>query len=135
MRPDAGTPADCLRRARSDLALAQPTPDPQVLLEDLCFHAQQAAEKSFKAMLVSRGVTVPRTHSLRTLLDLRPADISAPQDVLLSDGLTVYAVSSRYPGDYEEITEEDCQEAFRLAAAVAAWADRLCLQLNEPVGS
>lgn len=40
-----GSPADWLRYAYSDLALAGITPLPQVLLEQLCFHAQQAAEK------------------------------------------------------------------------------------------
>ena len=127
MRPDAGTPADWLRHARSDLALAQPTPDPQVLRENLCFHAQQAAEKSLKAVLVARGLAVPRTHSLGSLMDLLPPDIAVPQDVALSAGLTDHAVTSRYPGDYEEITDEEYREALRLAAAVLAWSERLCL--------
>ena len=43
-----GSPADWLRHAYSDLALAGVTPLPQVLLEQLCFHAQQAAEKPLK---------------------------------------------------------------------------------------
>ena len=47
--PEAGTPRDWLRHARSDLSLARiPLPE-NVLLETLCFHAQQAAEKSIKA--------------------------------------------------------------------------------------
>ncbi|MDQ3782009.1 MAG: HEPN domain-containing protein [Actinomycetota bacterium] len=31
-----------------------------------CFHAQQAAEKAFKALLVDAGVDPPRTHNLVT---------------------------------------------------------------------
>jgi len=111
--------------------LAHPSPDPQVLRENLCFHAQQAAEKSIKAVLVARGLAVPRTHNLRSLVDLLPPDITTPPDILLSAGLTDYAVSSRYPGDYEEITEQEYQEALRLAAAVVTWADQLCLSPNE----
>lgn len=45
-----GSPDDWLRRARSDLALAKvPLPE-GALYEDLCFHAQQAAEKAIKAV-------------------------------------------------------------------------------------
>jgi HEPN domain-containing protein len=133
MRPDAGSPADWLRHAHSDLALARSTSDPQALREDLCFHTQQAAEKSFKAVLVARGLAVPRTHSLQSLIDLLPADITPPQDILLSARLANYAVSTRYPGDYEEITEGGYQEALRLATAVVAWAGSLCLPPDEPV--
>jgi len=44
-------PAEWLHRARSSLALArQKTTD--VLYEDLCYQAQQAAEKALKAVLV-----------------------------------------------------------------------------------
>lgn len=70
-----GSPADWLRHAYSDLALAGITPLPQVLLEQLCFHAQQAAEKALKGILVACNVAVPRTHNLRTLFDLLPADL------------------------------------------------------------
>jgi len=49
-----GSPADWLRHAYSDLALASTMPLPQILLEQLCFHAQQAAEKALKAILVAR---------------------------------------------------------------------------------
>ncbi len=46
---EPGSAADWLRRARSDLALASaPRPD-GVLLEDLAFHGQQAAEKAIRA--------------------------------------------------------------------------------------
>ena len=40
---EAGSATDWLRHARSDLALAQDAALPGVLLESLCFHAQQAA--------------------------------------------------------------------------------------------
>jgi HEPN domain-containing protein len=40
-----------INRARSDLALARAKPE-GVYLEDLCFHAQQAAEKAIKALLI-----------------------------------------------------------------------------------
>jgi hypothetical protein len=33
----------------------------KIRYEHLCFHAQQAAEKSIKALLLSRNIEVPRT--------------------------------------------------------------------------
>ena len=44
---DATRPDEWLRRARSNLALAR-TAVPHVLLEDLCFEAQQAAGKAIR---------------------------------------------------------------------------------------
>jgi len=35
------------------------------IYNQVCFHAQQAAEKSFKAFLKSRGIVIPRTHNLK----------------------------------------------------------------------
>ena len=69
MPPEGGGPGDpgeWLRRARSNLARAshgQAAPD--MLLEDACFDAQQAVEKSLKALLVLRGVQVPPTAGQR----------------------------------------------------------------------
>ena len=62
-------PREWLHRARSDLVLAQ-AESPSVYLEDLCFHAQQAAEKAIKALLIQRGVDFPYVHDLARLLDL-----------------------------------------------------------------
>jgi HEPN domain-containing protein len=48
-------PAEWIARAKSSLALATAT-TPGVLYEDLCFQAQQAAEKALKAVFVSRKI-------------------------------------------------------------------------------
>jgi HEPN domain-containing protein len=47
-------PREWLNRARSNLARAG-DPVPGVYLEDLCFDAQQAAEKAIKAVIIARG--------------------------------------------------------------------------------
>ncbi len=49
-------PREWISRAKSNLALAR-TVNPDVDLEDLCFDAQQAAEKSVKAVFIRRGET------------------------------------------------------------------------------
>ncbi len=56
-------PREWLVRARSDLALAGSSLA-GVLLEDLCFHAQQAAEKAIKAVLIRHDTEFPLTHDL-----------------------------------------------------------------------
>jgi HEPN domain-containing protein len=65
MPPEAGpsgTPLAWLRRAKSNLTRAkQPKPD-EAVWEDLCFDAQQAAEKALKAILIMGGIDFPRTH-------------------------------------------------------------------------
>jgi len=123
--PVPGSPADWLRHAYSDLALASIIPVPQILLEQLCFHAQQAAEKALKAILVAYGVAAPRTHNLRTLLDLLPTDVSVPSDILDAAGLSDYAVASRYPGTSEPVEDEEYREAIHMAEAVVYWAEKV----------
>lgn len=54
-RRDPTDPAEWLRRAHSNLARARADRNsPEILYEDLCFDAQQAAEKAIKAVLVHR---------------------------------------------------------------------------------
>ncbi len=67
-----GTPQEWLRRAKSNLARAkQPKPD-EAIWEDLCFDAQQAAERAVKAVLRHRsGVTCG---SVKNVLDERTAE-------------------------------------------------------------
>jgi HEPN domain-containing protein len=121
-----GSPADWLRRARSDLALAKCLPaDEDILLEALCFHAQQAVEKAIKAVLISRSIVFPKTHNIGVLLELLPPEIA--RDAMLSQAasLTEYAVSARYPGEAEDVTKEELSAAIRLADRALAWAAEL----------
>lgn len=104
------------------MALARVQHVGDILLETLCFHLQQAAEKSVKAVLVHRGIDFPRTHNLRTLLDLLPSDCPVPEAVARCARLTVLAVVNRYPGEYEPITLAEYEAALASAEAVLSWA-------------
>lgn len=119
-----GSPADWMARARSDLSLARiPLPD-NVYWEDLCFHAQQAAEKAIKAVYRHRGLGFSYTHDLEMLLSGLAAHGEAiPQEVVDSDLLTPYAWAARYPESVEPATEQEYREAVRMAAGVVAWAE------------
>ncbi len=65
-------PREWLNRARSNLAKANTSPEtPEIYLEDLCFDAQQAAEKAIKAVLIHLDVRFPYVHDLAQLRGLR----------------------------------------------------------------
>jgi HEPN domain-containing protein len=84
--------------------------------DTVCFHAQQAAEKLLKGLLVARGEFVPRTHDLAALLG-RCAAAGYSIDAMRDDcqRLQPYSVLTRYPG---APFEPDEQEG-RLAAEVS----------------
>ncbi len=122
---EPGSPDDWLRHARSDLALARTPPRGPILLETLCYHLQQAAEKSIKAVLVLLKIPWPRTHNLGALLELLPEDCAVPDMVAEATILTDYAVLARYPGRYEPVSRSEYEHAADLAQAVMAWAEEL----------
>lgn len=66
-----------------------------------CFHAQQCAEKYFKARLEEASLTFSKTHDLPSLLSL--ALTVEPQWVALqqpANALNAYSVDFRYPGNW-----------------------------------
>lgn len=119
---EPGSPAEWLAYARSDWELARVAQPSNVMREMLCFHAQQAAEKAMKAVLIQANVDFPRTHNLRNLLDKISSEMDLPTAVEDAAILTDYAVSARYPGNVEQVTEEEYEEALRLAQNVLDWA-------------
>ena len=118
-----GTPEDWIVRASGDLALAKaPLPD-GAFYEDLCFHAQQAAEKAIKAVYVRYGLKFRYIHDLDELLaGLEREGVSIPQEVKDACILTNYAWEARYPGVSEPVTEEEYREAVSMAEKVVKWA-------------
>ncbi|MCP4702735.1 MAG: HEPN domain-containing protein [Gammaproteobacteria bacterium] len=124
----AGSAEEWLRYANSDLELIRMRPPPSVLLEAFCFHAQQAVEKSLKAILIAQSVLFPRTHNIGTLLDLLAEYVSVPEEIREAASLTDYAVITRYPGAAEPVDEEEYKEAVNLAEAVVSWAEKIIRQ-------
>lgn len=99
-------PREWLNRARSSLAKAKSAADsPEVYLEDLCFDAQQAAEKAVKTVLIHLGQRFPYTHDLAQLLGLvEQTGQSVPESIKRAAILSEYAVETRYPGLSEPVT-------------------------------
>ena len=126
MKPkDPTDPLAWLSRAKGNLNLAEKGGLLKgVLLEDLCFNAQQAAEKALKAVCLAQGMDIPKTHSLVHLMDILEAEgVEIPKNVRDADILTQYAVQSRYPSFMEEITRSEYRDALKLAANVVFWAE------------
>ena len=121
--PAPDDPRTWLARARSDWKLATAA-IPGVLLEDLCYHAQQCAEKALKARLLAMGREFPRTHDLALLVSrLEAAGEVVPKGVQAAVGLTEYAVEGRYPGFSEAVTERQRRRAAALAGRVLLWVE------------
>ena len=64
------------------------------------FHAQQATEKSLKALLVRHEIAFPKTHNVEQLLQLaEPVTPGIGEGLAEARTLTPYAVRVRYPGE------------------------------------
>ena len=91
-----------LSKAEHDLVAARATLSTGQASDMVCFHAQQAAEKSLKALLALYDVEYPWRHDLAELLELvRPL---APEVRVLEDRiilLTPFAVGVRYDEEFE----------------------------------
>lgn len=125
-----GSPSDWLRRARSDLALAKAPLPTGVFYEDLCFHAQQAAEKAVKAVYRAGRHHFRYTHDLaELLLGLTRLGVPVPEKVLEAADLTDFAGHARYPGPAEPVSEAEYRQAVALAEKVVEWAVKL---VDEP---
>ncbi len=87
--------------------------------DDVCYHAQQCAEKYLKARLTEAVVYFPKTHNLKELLDIA-LPLEPQWDVLrpVLIALNPYAVEFRYPGHTASCKEAD--EAVKLCAEVRA---------------
>jgi HEPN domain-containing protein len=116
-------PREWLNRAMSNLALAKS----KILgtyLEDLCFEAQQAAEKAIKAVMIKRNIEFPYVHDLARLLSmLEEAGEEIPEVVRKAEELTRYALITRYPGIARPVSEQEYAEAVAVAEEVVHWAD------------
>ena len=91
-----------LKAAKDDLEVIEEIIDNPNLTHMVAFHAQQAIEKSFKALLEEYKIQTPKIHSLKKLLGLlKDNDINIDNifnnDILLL--LDELYIEARYPGE------------------------------------
>jgi HEPN domain-containing protein len=120
--PSPGSPQDWLRHAKSDLALATHVEnDVDVLPNQKAFHAQQAAEKAIKGVMVHEDIRFPLTHDLTELTKRwEMSGRTWPPALLAVNSLNPYAVESRYPGYVHQISTGEVRTAIALAGQVVA---------------
>ncbi|HEY5193233.1 MAG TPA: HEPN domain-containing protein [Solirubrobacteraceae bacterium] len=111
-----------LRRAADDEAAARAMlPLESVTNAIMGFHAQQAVEKSLKAVLAARDVDFPFIHDIGGLADLcQEAGVSLPEELAGVDGLTPYAAGLRYDDDQPGVVSRET--ALNWATASVDWA-------------
>jgi HEPN domain-containing protein len=92
-----------LKRADDDALLVRRVLDvPDIADAILGFHAQQAVEKSIKAVLAAREIEYGKTHQLHYLIRLLDEhEIEAPSFVADAVELNPWAVEFRYEDDDE----------------------------------
>ncbi|MFQ5589289.1 MAG: HEPN domain-containing protein [Nitrospiria bacterium] len=110
-----------LERANGNLKLAKEGKVEGVFLEDLCFEAQQAAEKALKALLIYLSDEYPKVHAFSVLLDDLEKHIEIPDSIKEVLDLSDYAVQTRYPGDYYPVGENEYSRAITIAEEVINW--------------
>jgi HEPN domain-containing protein len=111
-----------LKAGRSDLrALEALAADPKQEDDVVGFHAQQAVEKSLKAVIITLSADLPFTHDLSFLLDiLAEQTVSVPDPVAHSDWLTPWAVAARYGA--RATASLDRSAALDAARMTVSWA-------------
>ena len=116
-------PLEWIRLAKDDLDTARLGTD-LVSPEILCFHAQQAVEKSLKAVLVDRSTDFPYTHDIEELLTtLEESGVPCPVASPEANRLTRYAVLTRYPSLPEPVTIAEYLSSLQLAENIVQWAE------------
>lgn len=104
-------------KAEEDWAIAQRLLQPPPFYDDVCFHAQQCAEKYLKAFLEERNIVFPKTHKLTELLDLSGGQLSELEPLRGElEKLSEYVVIPRYVGF--RASREDAEEALKIAEKV-----------------
>lgn len=107
-----------LRFAKEDLESCINLASNESAPRHICFLAQQAAEKALKAALVLEEIDFPFWHDLDALRNLLPDTWSVHHTHADLAQLTEWAVEARYPGDWEEATAMDAEQAVSQARGV-----------------
>ncbi len=88
-----------LKFANNDVLACKKLASEPMLTGISAFHAQQAVEKSFKAILVENGIKVPKIHSLVRLYEKIQNLILFEVDTAILEKLEELYIDTRYPGD------------------------------------
>jgi len=96
----------------------------------VAYHAQQCAEKHLKAFLVFAKVDFPYTHNISILLELCGEHAEWPAELQEAEQLSLYAITTRYPGEDEEVAESEAAATIELAQQVRSQIHKALKQLG-----
>jgi HEPN domain-containing protein len=109
-----------LNKAFNDLASAQRLIEIEpVILDNACFHCQQAIEKSLKAYLIFHGNDIERTHNIIFLLS-ECSDYDADFSAIDPLNINAYAVQGRYPDSNLVPAKDEAISYYKLASRIYA---------------
>jgi len=112
-----------LDRAEDDLNAARLLMDSPDLTHLAAFHAQQAVEKSLKAVIEEYDLGLVKTHSLTRLLDVVRSNLDILVDLDMLDRLEAVYIEARYPSElgllpYGKPTHEDTRDLLSFANTI-----------------
>ena len=116
--------AEWLKAAQDDLSVIAKIIDDQSLTQMVAFHAEQAIEKSFKAIFEEKGMQVPKVHDIVRLQKQIESIInftSKEKDAILA--INELYIVTRYPGELGLLPDgkpsvEDVREFYIFAVSV-----------------
>jgi HEPN domain-containing protein len=117
MTVDSELALEFLRKAEHDLGSARLLLTAEGFFDSVCFHCQQLAEKSIKAVLTKRSIRFRKIHDLDVLLEL----LNDPDFKDIRQYATIlntYAVDTRYPGEYADPERQEAEDALRIATDI-----------------
>ncbi|MCX7015915.1 MAG: HEPN domain-containing protein [Candidatus Sumerlaeota bacterium] len=115
-----------ISKAEADLGMARSLlSGPTEFAFGSAFHAQQAAEKAIKALLVWLEREFPKTHDIRKLIELVDwPEGQPPAPLQKAIRLSIFASEYRYPGDLPDLTLAEARQALEWAEDVKAEVQR-----------
>jgi HEPN domain-containing protein len=81
-------------------------------------------EKSLKGLLIYYGIEPKFTHNIGILLNELEKFIEIAENIKEAMNVTNYAVQTRYPGEYDDITKEEYENAVKIAKDCLNWVGK-----------
>jgi HEPN domain-containing protein len=117
--PDHGEAARWEREAHEELRAANVMAEHTEIPGRVAgFHAHLAAEKAMKALLIRRGVALPRIHDLVELQRLLSIEDGDRFDVADLELLNPWTIDGRYPADIGDAAPGEIASAVEAAVRV-----------------
>ncbi|RME57845.1 HEPN domain-containing protein [Candidatus Parcubacteria bacterium] len=125
-----------LESAKLDLECIQHIITEEHLTSVVAFHAQQAIEKSFKAVVEEYKHEIGKTHNLIKLYEIASKYVSIDIDIDLLTTLNDLYIDSRYPGNLGLLPKgkpsiADAQEFYELAKHIYNCIESELMKTND----